>query len=807
MSKPNHRLPTKQTPFVATSSDGTRSHHQRTAMTTSIRKARRGQTVSRKRHVQFASHMNNIGGGNRGGQMTTDDNPYSKDAQHIKEAIRLSRSIVRLCSSTQQQQQQLAIALDRLCVLLTPDDEDVNPSSQQMNISHDLNNNSHDYAAERNSAAGGISYDSSMAGMAANAILSQFITLDDCDHDEGGMMMMDATEKKYGDRSNNLAVLLANSLGYIISPTQQQQQQQNTNIDNNNSSLQIKAVIVLNQLAATDPPPPQQLLSSESSMLGALPPPPPASLLSSSTGKEIPTSWCHVIVNSTALSSLLQQLPTTTTTTTSATNTPPTNNIALCEKCVFVIGNLMGDSFMARQTLLELGALSILIACVRLGLERLKLLLLLGHQQQQQQQVDVDTTLTILQLLRNSIWSLINFIRGGDTSSSSSSLSFITEIQGVDLATLLSLPESVIQSINNVECSVIGASFDVAIETCWLIVFLLTNNNSFGIIENWLSNNNVILGLVTRLSSGVDAAKIRFHAQQVGGGTSSTTLVANDHRIAYSVSNSCIPCCRALMNIAIYLDSISPDGVEEAIRHQVKQSVTSTLLSGMTSKCLVELISLGSIGGGTEASTIACSAASLASICLAEASHDFERYATSAEVWSLLPALVQGLIGPLSTYDFRREGVWAIWNMLQFNPLQNRLLMEFIGTSPPEEVAKALTSMLTALESSDAVEPSLGLVDMLLRTLDDYHTRTTGKSLKILFEEVGLVDALWYVCDNDVDESDIAEKAAELIDDFYEEQEEDEEGADEMVTAPSVSGHQFQFQAPSNTGQFNFSNE
>ncbi len=59
-------------------------------------------------------------------------------------------------------------------------------------------------------------------------------------------------------------------------------------------------------------------------------------------------------------------------------------------------------------------------------------------------------------------------------------------------------------------------------------------------------------------------------------------------------------------------------------------------------------------------------------------------------------------------------------------------------------------------------------MDMLLRTLDENHTRaTTGKSLKILFEEVGLVDALWYVCDNDVDESDVAEKAAELIDDFY----------------------------------------
>jgi hypothetical protein len=46
-----------------------------------------------------------------------------------------------------------------------------------------------------------------------------------------------------------------------------------------------------------------------------------------------------------------------------------------------------------------------------------------------------------------------------------------------------------------------------------------------------------------------------------------------------------------------------------------------------------------------------------------------------------------------------------------------------------------------------------------------------------------------------VDESDIAEKAAELIDDFYEEQEEEDSNAEEMLVKPSVNG-QYQFQAP-----------
>ncbi len=745
-------------------------------MTVSIRKAKRGQAVARKRHIhmQFGSTNNMVGSsGIDGGGKMTNDNPYSRDGNHVKEAIQLAQSIVRLCSTfntataanndtTLLQHQQLAAALDRLCILLTPDDTDINPSSQLKNMSPReyiaANVTGTDFfdQMERKSQV----YDSSMAGMAANAILSQFI----------------------GANDGNLAVALANSLGCILS--------HNNNNNNTNSSdcLQIKAVIVLNQLAATDPPPPQQFASSlfedSNVMLGNAP------------TKEIPTSWCHVIVNSTVLSLVLDQL-----------KRVDNNNIALCEKCIFVIGNVLGDSFMARQTLLELGALpTILIACVKMGLEKIKLL---GQQQPQQQQQQGDELVSALQLVRNSIWSLINFIRGGDTSSSSSS--FMAEMtQHIDLAVLLSLPESIQSITNNSEC--ISAAFNVAIETCWLTVFLTNYNEamSFG-IENWLSQD-ILMGLGTRLCSGVDAVIIQYKqiedesddgdALNDGVDQSTTSFLASNLKIAENVSNSSIPCCRALNNIAIYLDSIPQNG--ETIV-QAKQSVTSALLSEMTARCLVELISVGSIGGGTEADTIACSATSLASIILTDASRDFEKYAGSTAVWSLLPALVQGLIGPMSFYDFRREILWAIWNMLQHNRLQQKLLMEIIGTST-EEVARALTEMLVALESSDAVEPALGLVDMLLRTLDESNMRaTTGKSLKILFEEVGLVEALWYVCDNDVDESEVAEMAAELIDDFYEDQEEDVDDDGMIVTAPSVNGQQFQFQAPSHTGQFNFS--
>jgi len=146
-----------------------------------------------------------IGGG---GKLADNDNPYSRDGNHVKEAIQLAQSIVRLCSTTfnttataaaaaadkstlmimqqQQEQQQLATALYRLCILLTPDDSDINPSSQRL-----MNMNPRDYniATANNGSITGKDffddaierklqvYDSSMAGMAANAILSQFITV------------------------------------------------------------------------------------------------------------------------------------------------------------------------------------------------------------------------------------------------------------------------------------------------------------------------------------------------------------------------------------------------------------------------------------------------------------------------------------------------------------------------------------------------------------------------------------------------------------------------------------------------------
>ena len=76
------------------------------------------------------------------------------------------------------------------------------------------------------------------------------------------------------------------------------------------------------------------------------------------------------------------------------------------------------------------------------------------------------------------------------------------------------------------------------------------------------------------------------------------------------------------------------------------------------------------------------------------------------------------------------------------------------------------------------------------------------KKIAIIFEEVGLVDALWRICDNDTDESEVAELAASILDDFYEH----DDGEDECEMYDN-SGGQFQFQMPDGSipeGGFNF---
>ena len=679
-------------------------------------------------------------------QGTQTDNPYSNESQYVSETIEVAKSIVTICSQTAAPSDDvlttLNSCLDRLYMLVSPDD-DADATTKSSGIS-------------KQGQPDGASYDSSMAGIAANSMLSQF-----------------ADTSQGQNKTTNLAVLLANTLAQIL-------------INSTTRALQMKAALALIQLAAKEPPPP---LASAFDQDQFSPYGHPQNMSpSSAVVHDIPTSWCYVLVNSNALSALVQQLPSPTS---SANNNAI--DIELCEKCAWAIANLAGDSIMAREALQNMGALSKLTACISLGTSAQPNLAQQGNYQ------------SMAGILRNALWALTNLLREGGMlllefvkellcSTANSESRSTARLTPRDIAILLSSRELFPYPPSN------STTWeDVLDETCWFVSFLTRDPVSVDILcaDEQSGNGNTVSMLVTRL---VEAKKALMGQQNAG-------------------MKCMIPCCRALKNIAIasngkYVSSIL---LTLANGNDIGNGQPVRLLEG----ALAELIGYGTLGAGSEASTIASEAASTAGALLYNAGFPLPHPATqSCRV--LLPALCQALISDLTTFNFRREVVWALWNAVNLPPdlnsleyeegrcpdvaVQNMFLVEIICTNPTK-IAWALESTLLT-QNSDTIEASLYLIRLLLQRLDTdnrlANAQFSGKKLSTVFEEAGLVDALWRICDNDSDESATAELAAEIIDEFYEEEEVDDDN--EMFQPATVGGH-FQFQAAGMTlpeGGFNF---
>jgi len=697
-------------------------------------------------------------------------NPYSADSNHIRETIEVATSIVRVCS---QQggvtSEPLSSLLEKICLLLTPQEDD------------DISKGSRGWASstmtKHHGTPAGASYDSTMAGMAANSILSNFLL-------EGNP-----------SQENNLAFLLANALARILgnSATSDVTTPNSMNATSSYQSNQIKAVIALNQLAATEPPPP---LASSFDQEKFSPYGHPPKQLSATALSAIPTSWCHALVHSNALPALVQRVP-------SSLNSflGNENGLELCAKCVWVIGNLAGDSEMARGALQRMEVLPRLIGCLFLCLGRMSLV---QQQQLQQQQVN-GIHQSLLDFVRNSIWTITNLFREGGISVSEildlDKLHQNSIQQGDTVATRLA-PEHIEMLINAPETFPPPSATDssgmdattvtwkhIASETCWLISFLTRDSVA---VNFCCGKSNAFDGksnsFITSIASRLVQATVEASLQ-----------IMNNAKFAQDDMGCLIPCCRALKNIANASDG-----------RYVPSILSAQTTTGATvESSLAKIISFGSLGAGSEASTIAAEAAATAGACLYDACVPITPNPATLACRSLVPALCEALLCQLSNFEFLREAIWALWNAVNLpaefsqrgEAVQKDLLVEIMRNSPNEMLmAMALTTNLSTLDY-DAMEPSLRLINLLLRQSE------SAAKLAIIFEEVGLVSALWRICDNDSDESEIAEIAADLLDTFYEqEEEEEEEEVGGLSLEPTSSGGQFQFQTSSTgpVGGFNF---
>lgn len=651
-----------------------RARIRRRSATETLRKVRRGIDFARRRHMTIRdvvcgglSSTDHVGDSMMSLPAMTnqnEDNPYDLDSRRVRETIEAATSIVHnvglVCTSGSEVLLNDEL-LERLCLLVTPDDDPIATCTS------------------------------------ANSILTRSVQRQQCEGESPAV---------------NLACALVEALSKIIVD------------DRCSRTVRIKSVIIVNQLAAMEPP----LLTNYEN-----------GEVFSPRSSSIPASWCATLVGSSALLSALLQLL--------STNLLPTDcnlqGLELCEKSAWALGNLAGSSETARTSLLDANILPRLTGCISLGTSMIR----------RQNNGDLDLRPTTTSLLRSAIWAMTNVICGGRIVMSASTITDLTTVCSFrhDDGTLrvwamqnIPLPRVDVSMLLSCSCN------DVVNETCWLILSLTRDGS---MVEYYSDDGALIRPLVERLARATDVACRRLVGNIAAGSVDIMHGNGNDDDDSVQTSGCLVPLCRIIKNAAnaFYDDgyTLKIDSIDQC------RSVGSSL---------ARLISLGTLGAGGEANTVAYEAASTVGACLNHVCiHDTSHLFLLACETTLRSALCGALVNELSTFDLRREVVWALWNMVNSHKKDelccNEQIDRLVGimSGSPHDVARSLTSLLSTMDS-DAIEASLCLIDVVLRRVPG-HDDGSG-TMPTIFEEVGLVDALWRVCDCDLEKSFIAKKAA-----------------------------------------------
>lgn len=411
------------------------------------------------------------------------------------------------------------------------------------------------------------------------------------------------------------------------------------------------------------------------------------------------------------------------------------------EQTCWVIGNIAGDSQLCRDQLIAQNVIGALLEALRRN----------GNNG----------------IKRNIVWSLTNIARGTELA-----MPFVQSGFGVqDILTILLSEE-------DLERKPVSA-WDVRKELYWLLAFLTCREDE--VIEG-LMNDQVLLTLSR-------------HFDQV-------TTITLEKRDRGSIFKSAIPLIRIFGNLATAADGKYIPGIINADNHSIVHTLAKWLQ--VRSPC-------------GETMTIATEVTWVAGALLCDNGYE-SHPSTTIACPVLVPPLCRVLLKGTFTLQWKREVLNAIWNALAAPPgsiseetivKRDSLLSQIFRE---KGMVRALVGMLVCLDV-DAIRPAINMLDAMHRRMENY-----DENAHRILKEAECEHALEKVCDSatsnasyggatDWQQSEggmdyCAEMAANLIDDFY--GEENDAVFEDCMAPTSGSGSSFEFGLQSSSRTFNF---
>jgi len=361
---------------------------------------------------------------------------------------------------------------------------------------------------------------------------------------------------------------------------------------------------------------------------------------------------------------------------------------------------------------------------------------------------------------RNILWVLSNIARGTASALPFIQCGFCTN----DISKIFALEEN-----SNQESATV---WDIRKELCWLLVFLTSKEDE--VVER-LMNDHILLILSCYFS----------HATEV-------ILKKRDRG---SIFQSVIPLIRIFGNLSTSFDGKYIPGIIAANNHEIVHTLAKWLQ--VQRPC-------------GEIMTIATEVTWVAGALLCDTGY-LNHPSTDVACPVLLPALSRVLLKGTFTLEWKREVLNAIWNSLASPPgsnaietleTRNQLLLQIYRE---KRMVRALVGILVCMDV-DAIRPAINMIDAMHRRMGRYDENAQRN-----LEEAECQHALECVCDAATSNASYggstgginycAEMAANLIDDFYRE--------DDGVTdiGDSQSSETFQFGIQGLVPKFNLSND